>query len=185
MAETDALKDANFGSGLFLNEFPAKVRVLTLDPLVYNDQYGNTKYAFVVFNLDLNKVQIIDKTSGFANRFKEIHLDEDFGGDIRKLDLKITTNGKQGIEIRYNIVPIGDPKDLTQDQLKVIKDANVDLEAIIKKKAPGALRLSEVNAGQKPGGVEDGTEPADTAKEEDVVIEDIGDEPINLDDIPF
>jgi hypothetical protein len=61
----------------------------------------------------------------------------------------------------------------------------VDLEAIMKKKAPGALRLSEVNAGQKPGGVEDGTEPADTAKEEDVVIEDIGDEPINLDDIPF
>lgn len=30
-----------------------------------------------------------------------------------------------------------------------------------------------------------GTKPSKTAKKDDVVIEDIGDEPINLDDIPF
>ncbi len=34
-------------------------------------------------------------------------------------------------------------------------------------------------------GVEDKPKPSKSAKKDDVVIEDIGDEPINLDDIPF
>jgi hypothetical protein len=186
MPETDALSKGKFGSDLFLSEFPTKIRVLTLDPLVYNDKYANTKYAFVVYNVDQHKVQIIDKTGGFAKRFQEIHQDEDFGGDIRKINIKITTNGKSGVDVRYNIVAVGSPSALSPEDLKVIKDAKIDLEAIIKKKAPGAIRLSEVNDGADlaPPMEDEALEPSKTRKE-DVTIEDIGDEPINLDDIPF
>ena len=182
MSENDALSQGKFGSDLFLSDFPAKIRVLTLDPMVYVDQYANTRYAFVVYNIGEDKVQILNKTPGFARRFQEIHTDIDFGCDIRKMDIKITTNGKEGKEIRYTITPIGEPKDLTQDKLKIVKESNVDLEKIIKKNAPNALRLSEVNAGQKIAETEvEQSEPI----EEDTVIEDIGDEPINLDEIPF
>lgn len=186
MAEQDALGDAKFGGGLFLSDFPAKIRVLTVDPMVYNDNFGNTKYAFIVFNIEDNKVQILDKTAGFPKRFQEIHLDSDYGNDVRGIDLKITTNGAQGKEIRYTINPLGEPKALTQEQLKVIKEAAINLEDVIKKKNPGALRLSEINGGKKLGPAlnDQPIEPSKKA-DDDITIEDIGDEPIDLDDIPF
>ena len=181
MAETDALSKGKFGSDLFLTDFPVKIRVLTLDPMVYVDKWANTKYAFIVFNLDEDKAQILDKTGGFAKRFQEIHMDEDFGADLRKIDIKITTNGKSGKETRYTISPIGTPADLSMAQIK--DAASIKLEEIIKKKAPNALRLSEINDGSKlPEPMDEEPTPEEP---QDVVIEDIGDEPINLSDIPF
>lgn len=186
MAEQDALSGAKFGSNLYLTDFPVKIRVLTRDPMVYNDNFANTKYAFVVFNVDEQKVQILDKTSGFPRRFQEINSDPDFGGDIRGIDVKVTTNGKQGKETRYNITPLTPPAPLTEVQKQIIVDAAIDLEGIIKKHNPGALRLSEVNAGKKlgPANVDMPVEP-NTTTSDDIVIEDIGDNPIDLNDIPF
>lgn len=49
-------------------------------------------------------------------------------------------------------------------------------------------RSGSNDAGSAPAGASSNPEPAKTApkkKDKDVVIEDIGDEPINLDDIPF
>lgn len=182
MADQDALSGARFGGGGWLKEFPAKVRILTLDPMVYNNNFGQTKYAFIVFNLDEDKVQIFDTTPGNASRFKEIHMDEDYGANLRAIDVKIKTNGKSGINIRYTVETVGVPHNLTPEQMRIIYDAHIDLEKIVTKNNPGAVRLSEVNAGKKPGaslGRDNTLEPEDT------VIEDIGDEPINLDNIPF
>lgn len=176
MTEQDALSDAQFGGGLYLKDFPAKIRVLTRDPMVYNDSFGNTKYVFAVYNLNEDKVQILDKGPGFAQRFKEINMDEDFGGDVRQNDLKVTTNGKSGIEIRYTITPVGSPGDLTKEQKAIIKEQGFDLAEKVQKNNPGALRLSEVNAGKKP---------ATTEPEDEINIEDIEDEPIDLTKIPF
>lgn len=185
MAEQDALSGGNFGSDLFLSEFPAKFRVLTVDPLVYRDSFGNTKYSFIVYNTDKEKPQILDKGPGFAQRFKEIHLDPDFGSNIRGIDVKVTTNGKQGKEIRYTIVGLGAPYQLTNDQIK--EAAKIDLEAVIKKKNPSALRLSEINSGAKLPDAPDETppEPSFDPATANPAIEDMGGEPINLDDIPF
>lgn len=187
MAETDALSGAKFSSGLWLKDFPCKIRVLTRDPMVYNDQFGNTRYAFAIYNLDLGQLQILNKGPGFAQRFQEINSDPDFGGDVRKVDLKITTNGKQGKEIRYTITPMGTPGDLPAQIVKDIVANGFDLAEKIQKNNPNAMRLSEVNAGAElPPAEEDETPtPTSEPKADDVVIEDIGDEPINLDDIPF
>lgn len=182
MAETDALSGAKFGGGLYLKDFPVKVRVLTRDPMVYVDNFGNTKYVFAVFNLDEQKVQILDKGPGFASRFQEINADEDFGGDVRKIDLKITTNGKSGMERRYTITPVGSPSELTKEQQKLVKEQGFDLAEKVQKNNPNALRLSEINAGAKLAAPE-----VEDMSEEDAAAaaEAIGDEPINLDDIPF
>lgn len=182
MTEQDALSDAKFGGGLYLKDFPAKIRVLTRDPMVYVDGFANTKYVFAVFNLEEDKVQLLDKGPGFAQRFQEINSDEDFGGDVRQNDLKVTTNGKSGIEIRYTITPVGSPAELTEEQKTIIKEQGFDLAEKVQKNNPGALRLSEVNAGKKPAASQS-VEP--TRTEDDITIEDIGDEPINLADIPF
>lgn len=48
----------------------------------------------------------------------------------------------------------------------------------------GGEPVTEAPAGDKPAG-KDKPKPSKKAKKDDVVIEDIGDEPINLDDIPF
>lgn len=144
--ENDALSGAKFGGGLYLKDFPAKIRVLTLDPMVYN-YMGNTVYAFIVWNQTDQKPQILAKGPGFAKRFQEIHMDEDFGANVRRIDIKITTNGKSGMETRYTITPIGVPQDLANDQIQ--EASSVNLEDKIKEKNPGALRLSQINAGEQ------------------------------------
>lgn len=168
--ENDALSVATFGGGLFLTEFPAKVRVLTLDPVVSMDNYGNTRYAFVVWCFDDNRPHILNKGPSFAKRFQEIHMDEDFGGDIRKVDVKITTTGK-GKDTRYTITPFGAPYDLTNEQIK--EAAAINLNSVIK----NGIRLSEANQGKKVPSVE--VEPDDT------VYEVSDGDPVNISDIPF
>jgi hypothetical protein len=168
----DALSQAKFGGGLFLSEFPAKIRVLTLDPVVSRDDYGNTRYAFIVWSHDDNVPKILNKGPSFAKRFQEIHTDKDFGNDIRKIDIKITVSGK-GKETRYTITPLATSEDLTNEQIK--EAAAINLQSVIK----NGIRLSEANKGTKVPTVD--IEPEQTDEVTDV---DDG-EPINLDEIPF
>lgn len=186
--EKNALKDAKFNTGLYLKDFPAKVRILTRDPMVYTDNYGNTKYVFAVYNVTENKVQILDKGPGFPQRFQEIDNDPDFGGDIRKVDLKITTNGKDGsIEVRYTITPVGTPSELSKQAIKSIVDQGFDLAEKVQKNNPNAVRLSEINAGAEMPVASEAEAPqaSPDVASQDVEIEDIGDEPIDINKIPF
>jgi len=169
---SDALSTGKFGNSIYLSDFPAKVRVLTTDPVVHLDKYGGTKYAFIVWSYDDERPMILDRGPSFSKRFQQIHNDKDFGGNIQRIDLKITTNGKSGQNIRYNIDPVGSPSDLAPE--KVREAARIKLD----EKIDNGIRLSKVNEGAKiPGAVED----------EDVGLDDTdhSDDPINLDDIPF
>lgn len=182
MAEENALKNAKFGGGLYLKDFPAKIRVLTRDPMVYTDSFAGTKYVFAVYNLDEDKVQILDKGPGFAKRFQEIDSDPDFGEDIRHIDVKIKTNGKSGMDIRYNIDPVGSPSDLTKEQVAKIMEEGFDLAEKVQKNNPNAMRLSEINGGAKLPPADE-VKPSDTKP--DVVVEDIPEGEVNLSEIPF
>lgn len=198
----DALSSFDFNKvssgGLYLKfeEGKAvKLRVLTTDPLVYLDKFGNTRFAFVVYNLTDGQAQILQATAGMARRIGELHVDADYGANIQKIDIKITPSGS-GKERRYavdpltmNIVP------LTQEQLK--EAAGINLEDKIAKNAPLAQRMSfydqEKFNSTKKKLVDENDEEALTKQAfddaasvgKDEVVEDIGDEPINLDDIPF
>lgn len=173
MNDQDALGGAKFGGGLYLKDFPAKIRVLTLDPMVYNDpKFATTHYVFIIFNLEEGKVQIWDTTGGNASALQAIHLDPDFGGNLRGIDVKVLTNGKQGKERRYTIQTVGAPHNLTQEQLEIIRDNPINLEEKVRSRNPGALRLSDINSGKK------------LSSEESIpVVED--DDDIDLSQIPF
>lgn len=183
MAEQDALGAAKFGNGLYVKDFPVKLRVLTRDPMVYNSDYKgqpSTHYVFVVYNFDTQSVQVLDKGAGTVQQLQEINADPDYGSDLRGIDVKIKTNGESGKNIRYIVNPIGEPHELTKEEVKRIYEAALDLEKTVKRNNPGAIRLSEVNAGKQPTGDDEANGPTT-----EPTIEDVGDEPISLDDIPF
>lgn len=194
---TDALKAYQPKTGMFVtiksgSEGAVKLKVLTTDPLVHGDKFGNTRYAFVVWDINEEQPKILDKGYSIFGRIRDIHLDPDFGEDIRKLDIKISATG-EGKETRYSVDVLPSKTELTTEQIK--EAAKLELEKIIE----WGIRLSEINEGkempvnQNAKVDEDEGEGYAKAKatarkidgKEDVVIEDIGDEPINLDDIPF
>lgn len=212
MPEQDALSTFDFdkvaGAGLFVKfqaGKPITVRVLTIDPIVSSTEFTDkqtgevtlsTRFAFIIYNFTEEKAQILQASPAMARKIGELHVDPDFGANIRKIDIKISPTG-EGKERRYDIQVLPTPKDLTADMVKEAQ--NLPLEEKVK---GDRMSLYDPNAAREPNkAAEQGNdgeplpeEPSgyDTAKAEaekhrkdDVVIEDIGEEPINLDDIPF
>lgn len=176
--EKDALSTYKFkeggGGDLFVaikEDSPQKLRVLTLDPIVHIDKFGNTRYAFVVFNYTEGKAMILDKGTSIAKQLSALHTDEDYG-ELNKIDVKISATG-EGMETRYSVNVLPKTETLTTDQIK--ECAGLKLDEIIK----GGVRMSDVNEGTPIPEQE-----SDVKKKVDEVFEN-GDEPINLEDIPF
>lgn len=194
MAETDALKGFDFGKfgggGTFLKfkaGEPVVIRVLTVDPVLNIDsKFGNTAFGFIVYNFTEGKAQILNASPGVAKRIQAIHFDQDFGANIRKIDLKISPEGEK-LNRKYEIQVLPTAKELTPAMINEAKE--LDLEDIIGKNAGFTQRLSlydqeEYNRKNKElnPDEEDGS-PA--PNDEDAPLDLSDDEPINLDDIPF
>jgi hypothetical protein len=195
MAETDALADFDFdkvgGGGLFL-KFEAKrdvtLRVLTVDPIVSQREFEdskthemklNTSFLFIVYNFTDGRAQIMRASPGVAKTIGQLHVDQDFGANIRNTDIKIKPTG-EGLERRYEIQVLrhsGNETKLTAEQVAEAKAINLEKND---DGTPRGYRLSEFDKKQKEKqeAVNRGdAPPADVAN--------LGDEPINLDDIPF
>jgi hypothetical protein len=192
MAEKDALADFDFnkvgGGGLFL-KFEAKrditLRVLTVDPIVSQREFEdkqtgekklNTSFLFIVYNFTDGRAQILRASPGVARTIGQLHVDQDFGANIRNTDIKIKPTG-EGLERRYEIQVLrhsGNETKLTAEQVEEAKA--IDLE----KAGEGGYRLSEFDKNQKKHqeAVARGDAPP-------AGINELEDEPINLDDIPF
>lgn len=182
MSETDALSQFDFssfgGAGLFL-KFKAGedvvLRVLTVDPIVSQVEYVDkktdeitlsTKFSFIVYNFTHEKAQILQATPNMATKIGKLHTDEDFGANIRNIDIKISPTGEK-LERRYDLQVLPIAKQLTQNQIEEAKAINLDEKV-------GGQRMSFYK-------------PEDTKvipEIKDEIIEDT-DEPINLDNIPF
>lgn len=191
MAETDALSKFDFskvtGGGLFLKfkaDEPVTLRVLTVDPVVSNEEYRNpdtdevesvsTKFSFVVYNFTEGKAQILKATPTIAKEIGRLHTDPDFGANIRKIDIKITPTGEKLLR-RYSVQVLPKANTLTNEQIKECQAINLD------EKVEG----DRMSFYEPSTGYEKAKATAAALKGEDTVVEDIGDEPINLDNIPF
>lgn len=184
MAENDALKEFDWssfgGSGLFVKweaGKPLTLRVLTVDPVVSQKEFNNndeinlsTQFSFIVYNFTDQKAQILSASPSIARKISELHADPDFGADIKKIDIKITPTGEK-LQRKYDIQVLQKVNTLTVDQIK--ECAAIKLDEAVK----GGSRMSMWT----PKEPDEAPLPA----QQDTVIEDIGDEPINLDDIPF
>lgn len=188
MAEQDALKtkmdvfDKLGGGGLFLKfqaDKPVTLRVLTVDPMVTTKEFQNngeinisTQFHFIVYNFTDSKAQVVSCPPGVARKIGEIHTDADFGGDIRKVDIKVTPTGEK-LTRKYDIQVLPKTNMLTNEQIK--EAASIKLDEVIK----DGERMSFYDPDKAtPIQVEE-AEPVAEVTEEDLS------EPINLDDIPF
>ena len=191
MSEQDALSKFDFskvtGGGLFVKFEPSKaltLRVLTVDPLVKNEEYDDkrtgelvvsTKFNFIVYNWTDKKAQIWSATANTAKRIGALHTDTDFGADIRKIDIKVTAPEKGQIKA-YDIQVLPNPQTLSTDQIK--ECASIKLE----EKVEGGQRMSFYDPESVPR-----TEAGKQAEEDDAV--EVSDEDMNsevdLSSIPF
>ncbi len=167
------------GSGSYLkfeDNKPVRVRIVS-DPVIFDSLYegrASTKYAFLVFNIDDKEVQIMQLPKGGFRSLQAIAADEDYGNPMENsYDLKITRTGQKQ-QTKYNTVPVSAKYELGDDDKEMIDD--IDLVERLSA-SPNSDRvawlLDEV----------DGKRPKEAKK--DLVIEDIDDEPINLDDLPM
>lgn len=202
MAEQDSLSGFDFNKvskpGKFLKweaGKPVTVRILTKDPVVQERVFEgddetriDTKFCFIVWNFTDERAQILSAGPKMARTFQSIGTDEDFGANLQKCDIKISPEGEK-LKRTYDINVLrhsGNEKPLTAAMVEEAKAINLDEDISEGNKG----RLSQYEpTGVKPGAKN--TKPADDVdqtpppEELDEVIEDIGDEPINLDDIPF
>lgn len=194
MADKDALAGFDFnqvsGSGLFLKfeaGRPVTIRVLTTDPVIQQQEFtdkltGETnlsmKFNFIVYNFTDKKAQIWGASPAMSRKIGELHNDPDFGANIKNMDLKITPTG-EGKERRYDMQVLrhsGNQTQLTPDQIKEAQAINLD-EKIKDGSRMSVWKPETQRINEQP--------PLEDHIPEDVKIEDIGSEPINLDDIPF
>lgn len=203
MAEQDSLSGFDFNKvskpGKFLKfeaGKPVTIRVLTKDPVVQERGFTDkktgetnisTKFCFIVWNFTDEKAQILSAGPSMAKTFQRIGTDPDFGSNLQKCDIKISPEGEM-LDRVYDINVLrhsGNEKEITKNMVKEAQE--LDLDTDVTEGNKGRLSQYEPN-GVKPGKrsepVDDGVDdtPPDNP---DVVIEDFGDEPINLDDIPF
>lgn len=199
MAEQDSLSGFDFNKvskpGKYLKfeaGKPVTVRILTKDPVVQERTFEgdgetniSTKFCFIVWNFTDEKAQILSAGPSMARTFQSVGKDEDFGANLQACDIKISPEGEK-LKRTYDINVLrhsGSEKPITHNMIEEAK--KIDLDADVQDNK-GRLSLYEPT-GVKPG------KPVEPEPEEDeqppakpdVVIEDIGDEPINLDDIPF
>jgi hypothetical protein len=151
---------------------------------VSTDKFGNTRFSFVAWDYNDERAGIISVGPGVAKRLQAIHQDEDFGANLKKTDIKIETVGS-GQETRHTVTALPKSTELTSDMIKELQ--KVDLDG----KIENGQRMTVYNPEEFALDSQPGYDKAKQARanldksDEDVVVEDIGDEPINLDDIPF
>jgi hypothetical protein len=202
MPETDALSNFDFNKvskpGKFLKfqaGKPVTVRILTKDPVVQEREFTDkktgeinlrTSFCFIVWNFTDEHAQILNAGSNMAKTFQRIATDDDFGANLQKCDIKISPEGEM-LERTYDINVLrhsGNEKELTAAMIAEAQELNLDTDVQdnrgrLSKWEPNSVKYSSKTITQDE-------DVDDIPLEElDIVIEDIGGEPINLDDIPF
>ena len=185
-------KDAGGGLYLRLNDGEtARLRIAS-EPVIYDSEYQgrvSTKYAWVVYNIEKEVAQVFQQSATFFKNLANYAKDPEYG-DPTKYDIKVTREGT-GTDTVYHITPGRNSYDLSADQVEEVK--KIDLVDAINK-GQGVTNVfwlsdfihsGEVNQDTTDTKPQSGYEKAkavakglkkDEVKQEDEIIEDIGDE---------
>lgn len=149
------------------------------EPVVFDSEYqGNlsTRYAWVMYNLDEEVAQVVVLPVTAYRQVAELGADEDWGDPLENpYNIKLTRRGT-GKETKWSVNPSLAKEALPEGAETEVKGLSlIDLVSA----SPSASRVEWLRDVVTQGKRGEG------AKKKDAVIEDIGDEPINLDDIPF
>jgi hypothetical protein len=197
MSIYDQHKPANSG-GLFLKlqgGDTVKLRIFS-EPAIFESVFEkegeetniSTRYAWLVWNQDEQAAQILQQSASVFNQIAQLARDEDWG-DPTEYDVKISREGTGFSDTKYTVNPSPNREPLSEAAKAALSEINL-LEKV--KSGKGVQRAhmlsewEEMQAHPKSNKIEAaGSDTKTTPKKDDVVIEDVGDEPVNLDDIPF
>lgn len=120
--------------------------------VIFNDNYGNTRWGNVVWNYDENKAQAYGYTKTIVNRVQELEGDSGWGdvrdyddwGDVRNYDVKVSRKGSTKEDTEYSLIPYPNSKPLTKEQSEACKA--LDLFKMFK----GSVSISDFNEGKEP-----------------------------------
>ncbi len=98
-------------------------------------------WAFVVWNYDSNKVQILEITQSSILRAMKALIDNPRWGSPKEYDITITKSG-EGLGTEY-IVQGNPPSELSEEVKKLYESRNIDLNALYKGENPFEKGLSE------------------------------------------
>jgi hypothetical protein len=154
------------------------------DPAIFESEYQgrlSTKYAWLIYNINEEEVQIMQLPKTGYRALAAIAADPEYGNPMENpYVVKITRTGQKQ-QTKYDTVPSPKKFEITDEIQEEIN--NIDLIERLKASDYNqnvAWLLDEID-----GNREKATEPKNPVKKDDVVIEDVSDEPINLDDIPY
>ena len=162
---------------------PVKVRVIG-EPYVYQSDYKgkpSTRFALAIWNQGTKAAQIMMLPKTPFGQIMDLATNEDWG-DPEMYDITVKRTGT-GKETEYSVQPSPNKKELSQENKDLV--SAIDLKVVLERlpSVQFAIPLSEVDDDYytKSKEATSSTEPQQT---QDVVVE-VGDDPINLDDIPF
>jgi hypothetical protein len=162
----------------FESDKTVRVRIVS-EPVIFDNIFAqgairqvSTKYAWVVYNLDEEEVQIMQLPKTGFRALAAIAADEDYGDPMEnKYDIKITRTGQKQ-QTKYNIVPVGAKVELDEDTQAEIEAIDlVSRLAANQNNDRVALLSDEV----------DGKRPKESSRDE--VHDPEEEEPMNLDDV--
>lgn len=99
-------------------------------------------WAFVVYNLDAKKIQILEITQkGLIKALQDLVTNEDYG-DPKGYTITVTREG-EGLESTYTLMP-SPPKATPNEVLKMYEETPVNLEALFEGKDPFNYEAEDV-----------------------------------------
>lgn len=172
----------------------------------------STRYGWKVYNQDTKQAQILQQSATFFKNLAALAQDEEWG-DPTGYDIKISRQGSSFNDTTYTITPSANREPLDSEAKEAIKaidlieklnaspfsqrvswlsefdqqpEAPKGTSVTTVTNPPVATTTSEGIATAAPtGSILGKATPSKPVQEDDVVITDIGNEPVNLDDIPF
>jgi hypothetical protein len=147
-----------------------KLRIVG-EPRVHIDNYGNTRFANVVYNYTAGKAQVYSYGKSILKQLQELEGDDEWG-DPQNYDIKVSRKGSGQMDTEYLVNPSPNRKALDKEQTAEVE--SVDLKVVI----PTSIAIDKFATGEQP--------QASKPVVKDTVIEDIDDsKPIDMSEIPF
>lgn len=145
-----------------------------------------TRYAWLVWNKTAHTAQIFENSATFFKNLAGLAQDKAWG-DPKGYDITVTRHGTQ-LDTTYTVIPVPNTQPLGIDAGKLIQEIDIIEKLRASQYTQNVMWLADFDAQAKRPTVN--PRPADEAPQpsqppQNVAIEDFGDEPINLDDIPF
>lgn len=192
---------AGEGGGLYLkiaDGESVKLRIAS-EPAIFdslNERDGekslNTRYGWLVYNQESKQPQILQQGVRFFRQIAALAQDEEWG-DPTGYDIRVTRQGS-GTDTTYTVMPSSNRSSLTPEAKEALDKINLIEKLDAGPFSQRVMWLSDfdIKTNEREGNhskeVESLKAIGDSKKAEvndEPVIEDIGDEAMNLDDIPW